>query len=171
MHDTAMSSGKIFAEQHAKKDMVVLDVGGLNVNGSLRPIFEDIGCKYISLDMISHPSVDVVCDPNEKFPFTDNYFDIVVTTSCFEHDPIFWMTFRDMCRVTKIGGYIYMNAPSTGPYHGYPGDCWRFYKDSGKALESWSYYKIDNISYPVKLLSQHFENGSWRDNVCVWQRI
>lgn len=171
MHDTAMNAGRIFADTYAKSGMIVLDVGGLNVNGSLRGIFENIGCKYVSLDMVSHPSVDVVCDPNDQFPFKDNYFDIVVTTSCFEHDPIFWMTFRDMSRVTKIGGYIYMNAPSAGIYHGYPGDCWRFYKDAGKALESWSNYSINNITYPTKLISQHFESGSWRDNVCVWQRI
>lgn len=171
MHGTAMKSGENFAKSYCRPGMRVLDVGGLNVNGSLRSIFEDIGCTYLSLDMQPHPSVDVVSLPQEPFPFQDCSFDVAVTTSCFEHDIMFWMTFRDMSRITKPGGYLYMNAPSAGPYHGYPGDCWRFYKDTGKALEAWSNFIIENKSYPVKLISQHFEGGSWKDNVCVWKKL
>jgi len=170
MHLTALNAGKEFVKKYVKKGMKVLDVGGLNVNGSLRKIFEDLECHFICLDMQAHPSVDVVSQPQDPFPFQDGEFDIIVSTSCFEHDPLFWMTFREMARVVKINGLLYINAPSAGPYHGYPGDCWRFYKDAGKALAFWSGYKINDLSYPVELLSQHFEEGTWKDNVCVWKR-
>jgi SAM-dependent methyltransferase len=170
MHDTARIIGKRFADTHAKKGNKILDVGGLNVNGSLRPFFESLGCEFVCLDMEEHESVDVVCKPQDPFPFEDGYFDIVISTSCFEHDPLFWLTFREMCRVVKLGGFIYINAPSAGQYHAHPGDCWRFYKDSGKALAFWSSYKINDTCYPATLVSQHFEGGSWKDNVCVWKR-
>lgn len=171
MHDTAMNAGKLFANKYAKNEMVVLDVGGLNVNGTLRNIFENIGCKFISLDIQEDRSVDIAVKQFDSFPFQDNYFDIVISTSCFEHDAMFWITFREMSRVVKSGGYLYTNVPSAGPYHAYPDDCWRFYKDYGTALETWSHFKINNTSYPVKLISQHFENGVWKDNVCVWQKL
>jgi len=40
MHETALASGAAFSAVYGKAGMVVVDVGGKNVNGSLRPIFE-----------------------------------------------------------------------------------------------------------------------------------
>ena len=60
-------------------------------------------------------------------------FSTQVSTSCFEHDPIFWLTFKEIARVTKVDGFVYVNAPSNEVYHGYPGDNWRFYKDAPAA--------------------------------------
>ena len=171
MHDSALAAGQAFAEKYVLgPGLKVLDVGGRNVNGSLRGIFESLGCEFCAMDMVEHPSVDVVCQPSDPFPFEAGHFDIVISTSCFEHDPMFWMTIREIGRVVKMGGYIYVNMPSKGKYHGYPGDCWRFYKDAGTALAYWSGYKIDGKCYPISVIDQHFEDSSWGDNVTVWQR-
>ena len=63
------------------------------------------------------------------------------------------MTFKEMCRIVKPTGYIYVNAPSAGPYHMYPGDNWRFYSDAGHALAYWSGKQIsDEKIFSVKLL-------------------
>jgi hypothetical protein len=51
---------------------------------------------------------------------------------------MFWLTFAEMARVVAPGGFIYISAPSNGPYHGHPGDCWRFYSDAPKALAQWA---------------------------------
>ena len=92
MHDTAMMSGALFGKVYGKEGMKVLDVGGLDVNGSLRKPFELLlKIKYTSLDIEEHPSVDVVMKPGDVFPFPDESFDLIVSTSCFEHDPCFWM--------------------------------------------------------------------------------
>ena len=72
---------------HAGKDHRVLDVGGRAVQGSARPYFERLGSKFVSMDIQSDKSVDVVNPPGERFPFDDGHFDIVITTSTFEHDP------------------------------------------------------------------------------------
>jgi len=176
MHDTAMMSGALFGKVYGKEGMTVLDVGGLDVNGSLRKPFELLlKIKYTSLDIEEHPSVDVVMKPGDVFPFPDESFDLIVSTSCFEHDPCFWMTFREMGRIIKKGGYIYINAPSNGPYHEHPGDNWRFYSDAGQALAYWSGKTVDGKSYPVKV-EETFHilpppGGFWIDFVSVWKRV
>lgn len=174
MHDTALLAGSLFGKIYGKKGMKVLDVGGQDVNGTLRKPFEEIlGMKYISMDIEEHPSVDIVIKPGSNFPFEDESFDLIVSTSCFEHDPCFWMTFREMCRVVKKGGYIYVNAPANGPYHGYPGDNWRFYSDAGQALAYWASKTFDNNSYPVKVKETfHFLpiKDIWIDFVTIWER-
>jgi len=175
MHDTALYSGKYFAELYGKKNYTVLDIGGKDVNGTLRQFFESLDMLYICIDMEEDRSVDIVVKPNEKLPFETGSVDLVVSSSCFEHDPCFWMTFKEICRVIKKDGYIYMSAPSDGPYHKHPGDNWRFYGDAGQALAYWSGLQISNEEvYPVKVEETFFilpKNDIWRDFVCIWKRI
>jgi hypothetical protein len=81
------------------------------------------------------------------------------------------MTFKEMTRIIKKNGYIYVNVPSSGPYHKYPGDNLRFYTDAGQALAYWLCFKIDNISYPCTVIEAFNINYEpWNDYVCVWQR-
>jgi Uncharacterized protein conserved in bacteria len=150
--------------QNLTKDSTVVDFGSYNVNGTLKGIFERH--NYIGIDMCAGPNVDIVCE-NDNTPFEPNSVDVVVSTSCFEHDECFWMTFVEMCRIVKPGGYIYINAPSAGEYHGHPGDCWRFYKDSWAALTKWA----SKQGYSVNVIYSHLsERGSWKDNVGVFQK-
>jgi len=78
-----------------------------------------------------------VSPPGQPFPFADGSFDLVITTSTFEHDPMFWMTIREMARVVRLGGFVYVNAPSAGFYHGYPDDNYRFYRGAAGSLAFW----------------------------------
>lgn len=174
MHDTAMISGTIFANVYTKPGMTVLDIGGKDVNGSLRSAFESVGVKYVCVDIEPDKSVDIVVNPGEDLPFEDNSIDAIVSTSCFEHDPCFWITFREMCRIVKLDGYIYVNAPSNGMYHTYPGDNWRFYSDAGQALAYWSGKTIEGKNYPVEVVETFhiYPLGDmWIDFVCVWKRV
>jgi SAM-dependent methyltransferase len=174
MHISAMASGDGFAVVYGKPGFTVIDIGGQNVNGSLRSCFESRGMKYISVDMVEHPSVDIVVQPGERLPFEDGSVDMVVSTSCFEHDPCFWLTFREICRIVKHGGYIYVNAPSTGSYHKYPGDNYRFYKDTSQALAFWSGKEFAGLpSQPVTVRECFYlmdKHRDFNDFVCVWER-
>jgi len=173
MHDTALLAGGLFAATYGKEGASVLDVGGLNVNGSLRVAFEAKKMTYVCVDIEPHPSVDVVMKPGDVFPFPDESFDFIVSTSCFEHDPCFWMTFREICRLVKKDGYIYINAPSNGPYHAHPGDNWRFYSDAGQALAFWSGQTINGTSHPVTLVETFMISPMkdvWVDFVGIWKR-
>jgi len=171
MHESALRSGHRFLDVYLRRGSVVVDLGGMDVNGSLRGYYESKGVRFISVDQVAHRSVDVVCKAGERLPFEDGSVDAVVSTSCFEHDPLFWLTFREMCRVIKNHGFIYVNAPSSGPYHGYPGDCWRFYKDAAKALVQWSGMEFEGRRYATRVVeSFHNTAPPWNDYVMVVQK-
>ena len=80
-----------------------------------------------------------------------------------------------MTRLVKLGGFIYINAPSNGVYHRYPGDNWRFYSDAGQALAYWSGIQVSTeIVYPVKVVETFHilpHNDIWIDFICVWERV
>jgi SAM-dependent methyltransferase len=178
MHDTAYISGECFFRTYGKENTTVVDIGGMNVNGSLRSIAESLNMKYISVDMTEHESVDIVLKDPHKLPFENQSVDLIISTSCFEHDPCFWITFKEMCRIIKNDGYIYINAPKNGVYHCYPGDNWRFYFDAGQALAYWSSYQYkDEDVFPVEIVETfHINpmndglNDGLNDFVCIWKR-
>jgi SAM-dependent methyltransferase len=157
----------------------ILDVGAMDVNGTLRSI-APAGCVYTGLDLAEGPGVDCVLDASPMgrgtFPFSNGSFDLVVSTSCFEHDPAFWVTFAEMARVVRAGGFIYVSVPANGPYHGHPGDCWRFYADAGKALAAWA-QRLYGLSYGVGFAIELVESflmapqqDIWIDNVMVFAK-
>lgn len=107
----------------------VLDVGGVDLNGSYKSIFKD--AEYLSLDR--HEGVDIQVDGYE-WPDDLDPFDIVISGQTLEHDPHFWLTAQNMSRVTKPGGLLVIIVPSKGPVHQYPLDCYRFLPDSMQVL-------------------------------------
>lgn len=175
MHDTSLICGKLFAELYGSAGKIVVDIGGLDINGSLKSFFENMGMTYICIDMEVHPSVDIVVAPGNKLPFEDGSIDLIISTSCFEHDPCFWITFKEMTRIVKMDGYIYVNAPTYGKYHSHPGDNWRFYSDAGQALAYWSGYQFsDEKVYNVKVVETFHilpKLDVWTDFVCIWCRV
>jgi SAM-dependent methyltransferase len=150
LHDTAALTGNAFFRCYGDplhqerlnmgavlSNVTVLDVGSLDVNGSLR-VFANPAWYYLGVDQVTGPGVEDVLEDPHHLPYIDDFFDLVVSTSCLEHDPMFWLTFAEMARVVLPGGFIYISAPANGPYHGHPGDCWRFYADAPKALADWA---------------------------------
>jgi SAM-dependent methyltransferase len=95
----------------------VLEVGSLNINGSVRGFFFNAH-EYIGCDVGPGPGVDLVC-PGEELTYPDNYFDTSITTECFEHNPNWVETFENMWRMTRPGGLIVMTCAAEGrPEHG-----------------------------------------------------
>ncbi|GAB2497611.1 methyltransferase domain-containing protein [Arenimonas alkanexedens] len=112
----------------------VVDIGSFDVNGSYRTLFTDPGWQYTGVDLEAGPGVDVVLDSPYRLPFAAASVDVIVSGQAFEHIEHFWMTWLEMQRVLKPGGLIFLIAPSRGPEHRYPQDCWRFYPDGYRAL-------------------------------------
>lgn len=168
MHYTAMEHGRLFFEAYANSQdrLKIIDIGAQDVNGSLRSV-APAGCDYIGVDFVSGKGVDVIIDDATKLPFDDNSVDICVSSSCFEHAEFFWMSFIEIIRILRPGGLFYLNAPSNGGFHRYPVDCWRFYPDSGTALNAWARKQ----GYDTVMLESFTgsQNGApWNDFVAIF---
>lgn len=169
MHDTAMRLGELFFRHYLRGEAPeVLDLGAMDINGSLRSVAPP-GLRYCGADMETGPGVDVVLDGSGRLPFEDGRFDAVVCTSVFEHAPAFWETFLEMLRVTRPGGYLYVNAPSNGETHRFPLDCWRFYADASVALESWGRTRGFDIRAMESFIAPRMTD-QWEDCVMVFGR-
>src|SRR5690606_27958746 len=125
------------------------------------------GNNYIGVDFVKGKGVDVIIDDPYKLPMDDNSVDICVSSSCFEHADFFWLSFLEVMRILKPDGLFYLNAPSNGMYHRYPVDCWRFYPDSGFALNKWA----RRNGYDSLLLESFIGNQGkdmWNDFVAIF---
>jgi hypothetical protein len=93
----------------------------------------------------------------------------VLSGSAFEHDSCFWETFLEIARITRDRGFIYLSAPSNGPFHRYPVDCWRFYPDAGQALAEWASSKGQHVELVESCIAER-ERESWNDFVAVFRK-
>jgi cephalosporin hydroxylase len=112
----------------------VLDVGSSDINGTYRPLFDYAHWTYEGADMQAGLNVDHVLADPYRWAFPDEMFDVVISGQTFEHIQFFWLTWKEMVRVVKRGGFLFLIAPSSGLEHRYPVDCWRFYRDGFHAL-------------------------------------
>jgi len=173
MHRSALELGQLFFETYCNThhELLIGDIGAQDVNGSLKSVIPP-AAKYIGIDFVEAPGVDVVLEDPYTLPFEDGLFDALVCSSCFEHSEFFWLLFLEMMRVVKPGGLIYVNAPSNGYVHRYPTDSWRFYPDAGNALVSWGKRNGYEASLVESFIADQREgsDGAWNDFVAVIQK-
>lgn len=104
-----------------------LELGSMDVNGSVRPLFTG---PYIGVDKQDGPGVDKVMDAN-NLDFEDESFELVVSTEMLEHDPSPWLTFQEIYRVLKPGGKLLLTTRGPGfPHHDFGGDYYRYTNDA-----------------------------------------
>jgi len=169
MHDTALEYGNLFFQTYIqdRKSIKILDLGSQDINGTLRVVAPE-KAEYIGVDFIEGKGVDVRITDSYILPFENNSIDVIVSSSCFEHSEFFWLSFIELMRVLKPTGLLYINAPSNGSFHRYPLDCWRFYPDSGIALEHWAHKN----NYENTCLLESFVGTQkldlWNDFVAVF---
>jgi SAM-dependent methyltransferase len=89
----------------------VLEVGSLDINGSVRQFFS--GCTYTGIDVGPGKGVDIVCE-GQKYQAPDQSFDVTISCECFEHNPYWAETFANMVRMTKHGGLVVFTCATTG---------------------------------------------------------
>ena len=94
----------------------VLEIGSLNINGSVRMLFER--CHYTGIDVGEGPGVDIVC-PGQLYNAPDKTYDVVLSAECFEHNPSWLETFQNMIRMCKSSGLVLFTCATYGrPEHG-----------------------------------------------------
>ena len=95
---------------------VVLDVGAGDINGNNRFLFEN--CEYNGNDVIDAPNVTIVSKTKDLL-FEENYFDTIISTECFEHDPEYKESFIKIYQMLKPNGLFCFTCASTNrPEHG-----------------------------------------------------
>ena len=168
MHPTARQNAKWFFAAYAagRTELAIAEIGSQDVNGSLRDSSPP-GAHYVGLDFIPGKGVDLVLTDPYALPLPSESQDIVVSSSCFEHSQMFWLVFLEILRILKSDGVFYINAPSNGPFHRYPVDCWRFYPDAAEALAAWG----RRSGYQVVLLESYTtgqSGGCFNDFVAIY---
>lgn len=131
MHASVMGWVKSRVRHHGLADKSTLEVGSLDVNGSVRSLFRG---PYVGIDMRPGPGVDVV-GTADALPFPDDSFDVVVTTEMLEHDHSFWLSLAEMGRVLRPKGHLLITTRGNGFFeHNEPSDYWRFMPSSRERL-------------------------------------
>jgi len=171
MHSSSLQHVRQLVDRHLtdQPTLNVIDIGSYDVNGSYKPMFDRDGWTYTGVDLTAGPNVDVVLSSPYRLPFASYSVDAIVSGQAFEHVEFFWLTWLEMARVLKPGGVIFLLAPSRGPEHRYPQDCWRFYPDGYRALAA--YGDLEMVSVTTDW-AEHAEPDSapWGDTVGVFRQ-
>lgn len=142
----------------------VLEVGSLDINGSVRELFRD--CDYTGVDLQLGPGVDLAC-PGHLLELPTGHFDTVITAECFEHNPFWRETFANMLRMTRPGGMVLLSCATTGrKEHGTS----RTNPDASPfTVEArWDYYRnlrASDLTHAVHLAGWLADWGFWTNYV------
>jgi SAM-dependent methyltransferase len=169
MHPSALRTAQLFSQVYcSRSDYTLVELGSQTVLGqpSLRPVFVGAS-RYIGLDCCEGDGVDVVMDDSYAIPLDDETADVVISSSCLEHADFFWISFLEMVRILKRDGILYINAPSNGEFHRHPVDCWRFYPDSGLALQKWARHNGMSLTM-LESFTCNQQGDAWNDFVAVF---
>lgn len=124
----------------------VLDVGSMNINGTLKLLVIERGWTYTGLDLEPGLNVDVVADDPFHYPFDDGTFDVVMSGSTLEHVTAFWKLIPEFVRLLRPGGFLAIHTHWQFKEHRYPVDNWRFLPDGLRFLfdetEALNHYDI-----------------------------
>lgn len=170
MHASSMDHMRDLVSRYLPRNKAqrVVDIGSYDVNGSYKQLFDDPEWTYIGADLEPGPNVDVVLESPYKFPFSSGSVDLLVSGQALEHMDFFWLSWLEMVRTVTPGGLIFLIAPSRGPEHRYPVDCWRFYPDGFDALARWAGIESVEITTDWNEVPDP-DSAAWGDTVGVFR--
>jgi len=136
MHHTAYEELAQFAKTlPTNAPLQIGDVGAYDVNGCLRPLFQNPTWTYRGLDLSPGPNVDIVLPSETNWNNIENgAFDVIVTVSTLEHTRRPWLVIQEIARILRSGGTACICAPFAWNFHEFPIDCWRIYPDGMRAM-------------------------------------
>ncbi|GIO15256.1 hypothetical protein J19TS2_48110 [Cohnella xylanilytica] len=167
MHDSSYLAMMQFMVKYLaqRPALNILDVGSMDVNGTYKALFNRPGWHYVGCDMEAGSNVDVVLKkPYDWEAIPDDTFDAVISGQSFEHIEYIWVTISEIARVMKPGGLCCIIAPSSGPEHKYPYDCWRIYPDGFRTLAKYGGLE------EVEVKTDWNGPGIWHDSVLIGRK-
>lgn len=175
MHASSYDKMQVFVErylqdrQHAP--LRILDLGSGDVNGCYRPLFDQPGWQYVGLDVAPGANVDVVLStPYAWREVASCSADVMISGQAFEHIRFVWISMLEIARVLKPGGVCCVIAPSSGPEHRHPEDCWRIYPDGMRALAQFA--QLDVLHIDTQWHEQGYADcsDSWHDSLLICRK-
>ncbi len=101
---------KLYGEY--SKDKIIINIGS-----GITRVHPDV----VNLDIFPFKNVDIVADAT-SLPFKDNSVDMLISESTIEHTPNMERVIKEMRRVVKPGGFVYVSIPFLVPFHASPND-------------------------------------------------
>ena len=115
----------------------VLEVGSLDINGSLREYITSLKpAGYVGCDIVPGKGVDTICAAEGLIHiYRVETFDIVISTEMLEHVKDWRSAIYNMKHVCAKGGHILITTRSRGfSKHNHPHDFWRFEEEDMRAI-------------------------------------
>ena len=176
MHQSSLNKMLAFRNKYLgckrNNQLLILDLGSLDVNGSYREYFDVSPWTYRGLDATSGKNVDILLkNPYKWTEIRSRSADVLISGQAFEHIEFFWITMLEIERVLKPGGLCCIIAPSGGFEHRYPVDCWRFYPDGFAALTRFARLDVLEVSTQWQPDPRYTDDSNaWHDTMLVCKK-
>lgn len=170
-YDKVLDFRRRFLAGKENEPLRVVDVGSQDVNGSYRPIFDSPAWRYTGVDLAPGRNVDIVlAHPYRWRELPSGSADVLVSGQAFEHVSQPWAAILEVARVLAPGGICCIVAPSSGPEHRYPVDCWRIYPDGFVALAALA--ELEVLQAVTQWEDAGYTDGSdtWHDTMLIARR-
>jgi SAM-dependent methyltransferase len=116
----------------------VLELGTRRVEGrpsTIRRDWAPQNVSYVGCDYQPGLDVDIVIDAERlSSSFELGSVDAVIACSVFEHIRKPWLAAREIAKVLKPGGIVFVQTHQTYPIHADPYDYWRFSREAMETL-------------------------------------
>jgi len=178
MHPSSFDKMKNFRGKYLAgretEPLTILDLGSQEIitpgsSGTYRSLFAEPSWRYIGVDMAAGLNVDVVLrDPYNWTEIAPESVDVLISGQTFEHTEYFWLTMQQIARTLKPNGICCIIAPSSGPEHRFPVDCWRMYPDGLRAVARYAGLEVLAAETQWEDLPQYDnESNKWHDSMLI----
>jgi len=175
MHQSSIDKMTAFRDRYLtakiNEPLRILDLGSQDVNGSYRSLFSKQPWNYVGVDMATGNNVDIVLrTPYVWNEVSSESADVIISGQTFEHIQYFWITMLEVARVLKPGGLCCILAPSSGPEHRNPWDCFRYYPDGMISLAHYAQMEVIEAVTQWQDIGYADGSDSWHDSMLICRK-
>jgi SAM-dependent methyltransferase len=127
---------------------LIFDIGSKEARGAYAFGTPPAGARIVCVDIEARPGVDLVADAHDLHMVTSDSVDLVTSVSVLEHVRYPQRVVKEIFRILKPGGIVYINVPFIFPFHADPDDFYRF-----------SYKGIEILCEDFECISSGFNRG------------